>query len=231
MFGSACDRVTAAAGDGRLSARTLATAKTAVSGKITLNAGTNRDAILTVPTKAKDSAVPLLVFLHGAGQSAVRMLDYLGSAPEESGVAVLAVNSIDYTWDAIRGSFGPDVQALNGLLTNVFGKLLVDPSKVALGGFSDGATYALSLGLINGDLFKRIVACSPGFVVDGPANGKPEFFISHGRQDRILPIDSCSRRIVASLKSRGYQVTFREFDGRHEVPNDIAHEALAWVAR
>ena len=233
MLGTACRRLTStsAAGDGRLSARTLSNVKTTVTGKIALSSGSDRDAILMVPTKAGNSAAPLLVFLHGAGQSASEMLDYMGSVPEETGVAVLAANSIDYTWDGINDTFGPDVQSLNSLLGNVFQKVLVDPSKLTLGGFSDGATYALSLGLINGDLFNRIVAFSPGFVIEGAANGKPELFISHGTHDRILPINSCSRRIVRTLKSRGYQVTLREFDGGHEVPDDVAREALTWVGR
>jgi predicted esterase len=37
----------------------------------------------------------------------------------------------------------------------------IDPARVAIGGFSDGATYALSLGLINGDLFKRVAPSHP----------------------------------------------------------------------
>jgi phospholipase/carboxylesterase len=233
MLSSACRRVTStsAINDGRLSARTLTNIKTTVTGKVVLKSGADRDAILQIPAKAGDSAVPLLVFLHGAGQSAAQMLEYMGSVPEETGVAVLAANSVDYTWDAINDTFGPDVLTLDSLLEEVFKKVLVDPSRLALGGFSDGATYGLSLGLINGDLFTRIVAFSPGFVLEGVANGKPELFISHGTHDKILPIDSCSRRIVGSLKSRGYQVTLREFDGGHEVPDGVAHEALAWVAR
>jgi predicted esterase len=101
---------------------------------------------------------------------------------------------------------------------------------VAIGGFSDGATYAISLGLINGDLFKRVAAFSPGFVIDGPTQGKPGLFISHGTRDHILPIDRCGRRIAADLKTRGYEVTFREFDGDHEIPFEVMREGLRWVA-
>ena len=107
----------------------------------------------------------------------------------------------------------------------------VDPTRIAVGGFSDGATYALSLGLINGDLFRRVAAFSPGFIVDGPPHGKPQFFISHGTADPILPIDQCSRTIVPSLRGRGYDVTFREFAGGHTVPADVAQEAMRWLAR
>ena len=231
MLSSACRLSTgmSARADGRLSARTLTNIKTTVVGKIELSVGGDRDAILLVPATTGDLALPLLVFLHGAGQNASEMLEYMGSVPEETGVAVLAANSINYTWDGVHDSFGPDVQLLDALLGQVFQKVLIDPSKLTLGGFSDGATYALSLGLINGDLFKRIVAFSPGFVVEGAVNGKPELFISHGTHDHILPIDSCSRRIVASLKSRGYQVILREFDGDHEVPDDVAREAFLWL--
>jgi predicted esterase len=32
------------------------------------------------------------------------------------------------------------------------------------------------------------------------------------------------------LKARGYDVTFREFDGNHEIPPAVAREGLQWVA-
>lgn len=46
----------------------------------------------------------------------------------------------------------------------------IDPAHVAIGGFSDGASCALSLGLVNGDLFTHVMAFSPGLVVadEGP---------------------------------------------------------------
>ena len=58
----------------------------------------------------------------------------------------------------------------------------VDPARLVIGGFSDGASYALSLGLINGQLFRKVAAFSPGFVVTGEPEGKPRVFISHGPQ-------------------------------------------------
>ena len=73
------------------------------------------------------------------------------------------------------------------------------------------------------------MAFSPGFVPAGfEAQGKPRVFISHGTKDQILPIDTCSRRLVPEFKQRGYRVTYREFEGPHTVPRDVYEEAFPW---
>ena len=229
---SAC-RFSSGAGTARLKARPRDGVKTSASGQVSLGLDQERDAILQIPKSGTESPLPLLVMLHGATQSAEDMFWYLGSTPEEAVVAVLAPNSRDTTWDAIGsgfgGGFGVDVDFLDRALNRVFETTAIDPSRISIGGFSDGASYALSLGLINGDLFNSVVAFSPGFVIDGTPQGKPRIFISHGTHDHILPIDRCGRRIASSLKAKGYEVTFREFDGDHEIPADIAREGLQAV--
>jgi phospholipase/carboxylesterase len=158
------------------------------------------------------------------------MMRRVGPSADQAGVVFVAPDSRDTTWDGIAGDFSDDVVFLNRVLERVFSTLDVDAARIAIGGFSDGATYALALGLANGDLFPRIVANSPGFLIETPARGRPRVFVSHGTADRILPIDQCSRVIVPKLRSRGYDVTFREFDGPHAVPPDVAHEAMQWIA-
>jgi predicted esterase len=183
-----------------------------------------------MPPVVPTPAVPLLVLLHGATGSGAGVLRRLGSLPEEAGVAVLAPDSRSSTWDVIEdGRFGADVHYINRALEFVFERVAVDPARIAVGGFSDGATYALSLGLINGDLFSHVVAFSPGFIVQQTPHGHPRFFISHGTSDPILPIDRCSRVIVPGLRKAGYEVTFREFNGGHEVPEAVGREGLDWL--
>ena len=232
-LGSACTRISSViASDGRLTARPRTDVKTSSTGQIMLGLDGERDAVLQIPKNAGTAPLPLLVMLHGATQSAETMFWYLGSTHEEAGVAVLAPNSRGRTWDAIGGGdFGEDVQYLNRALARVFETVSIDPARISLGGFSDGASYALSLGLINGDFFNSIVAFSPGFVIRGDLHGQPHIFISHGTHDHILPIDSCGRRIAERLKNYGYEVTFREFDGDHEIPPDVAREGLSWVLK
>jgi predicted esterase len=125
--------------------------------------------------------------------------------------------------------FGPDVEFLNKALESTFNRVAIDSKRIGLGGFSDGASYALSLGLRNGDLFNGLIAFSPGFVSPGQFRGKPRIFISHGRQDPILPIDMASREIVPALKKRGYDVNYVEFDGQHGIKKEIARQAAAWL--
>ena len=203
---------------------------TSTSGTIRLELAPGRDGFLRVPPAPARGVFPLLLLLHGAGGAGASVLRRLGSLADEMRVAVLAPDSRDSSWDAIGGDFGPDVTFIGRALERTFETVAVDPERVSVGGFSDGATYALSLGLINGELFRRVVAFSPGFIVEGTAHGKPRFFVSHGTADRILPIERCSRPIVRSLQKRGYEVTFREFQGGHEIPPAIAREGVQWAS-
>ena len=231
-FGGGCRRESELAqeSDGRLTTRPRANVTTSVEGTHALGLDAKRDAILQLPTKASRTPLPLLVLFHGAGGSAEGVLRRLVLAADEAGVAVLAPDSRGSSWDALRDGFGRDVTFADRALARVFDMVSVDAARIAAGGFSDGATYALSLGLINGDLFRRVAAFSPGFVVEGAPRGTPRFFISHGTADPILPIDRCGRTIVRGLRKRGYDVTFREFDGGHEVPADVARQGMGWLA-
>ena len=230
-LGEACAGWTTAAeeGDGRLTARPRDRVTTSVmNGPLGLDSS-GRDGLIQLPPAMPDGNVPFLVFLHGATQNSASMVRRIGPTAAQLGVALLCPDSRRTTWDAIRGGFDEDVAFLNRALEWVFERVAVDHARLAIGGFSDGASYALSLGLANGDLFPRVVACFPGFVINAEPHGRPRFFLSHGTADQILPIDRCSRVIVPRLESMGYDVTFREFEGRHELPPDIASEALQWM--
>jgi phospholipase/carboxylesterase len=196
-------------------------------GRHPLRLGTTRDGILLVPEKALGRPAPLILALHGAGGVAAQMLDLLAAPAEEHGVLILAPESRASTWDVIRGGFGLDVEFIDQALEQVFGRYPVDPDRVAASGFSDGASYALSLGLTNGGLFRHILAFSPGFMTPARQADTPRIFISHGVKDEVLPIEPCSRRIVPRLESAGYDVEYREFPDGHIVPPDMVDAALA----
>jgi predicted esterase len=232
ISGAACRAAGMADTAGRLSARPRRTPKPGLpppqAGQRALGLRANRDATIRIPPNVT-TAMPLHVLFHGAGGAGERMLARVSAFTDEAGIAVLSPSSQDATWDAIRGDFDADAAMIDKALGKVFDQLPVDPKRVIAGGFSDGASYALSLGLINGDLFKHILAFSPGFIVSGEERDRPKIFISHGMEDPILPFDRCGKRLAAELKGRGYDVTFKDFHGGHEIPPDIAREAMTFV--
>ena len=233
LAGSACglDALSQFRGDGRLKARPRPDVKTTAPARSALGLGSGRDGVLQLPASPPAGPMPLLVLFHGASGTAERQLARFDTIPSDNGVAVLAIDSRGPTWDAVMGmGFGPDIEFIDRALQKVFGLVSVDPKRLAIGGFSDGASYGLSLGLINGDLFPKIAALSTGFVVPAKVQGKPRVFMSHGTSDDILPIAQCGRVVEADLRKRGYDVTFREFAGRHEVPSAVANEAFKWIA-
>ena len=195
-----------------------------------LGVARGRDGLLRVPAgHDPQRPAPLVVLLHGSGGDAQGGLAPLLNLADEAGLVLLAPHSRSYTWDAVLGAPGPDVAFLDAALGRAFAQLAVDPERVAVGGFSDGASYALTLGLDNGELFRRVVAFSPGFLVPEEPQGRPGIFVSHGVHDAVLPIDRCSRRVVPALRGAGYDVAYEEFDGGHGVPLAIARAAVSWL--
>jgi predicted esterase len=146
---------------------------------------------------------------------------------DSAGLVLVAPKSRTATWDVLAGGYGPDVANIDRLVGRV--SRLCPVGAYTVGGFSDGASYALSLGITNGDLFDSVIAFSPGFDAAEDPRGTPRFFISHGTQDPVLPIDRCSRVIVPALRDEGYDVTYEEFDGVHEIPPEIRDHAAQWL--
>ena len=215
--------------DGRLQTRPGEPAISIASGTHTLGLASGRDGLLYVPA-GYDASVPapLVLLLHGAG-GRKEHFESFSTLADEAGVIFLMIDSRGYTWDLFTSGFGPDVLYLEQALAFTFERCALDQSRPAIGGFSDGATYALSLDLINGDLFTHIMAFSPGGASAPGRMGAPRIFISHGAQDEVLNIDDTSRMLVPDLERLGYAVTYVEFEGYHELPIDIVEDALAWL--
>jgi phospholipase/carboxylesterase len=225
--------VESASGRGRLRARAGPPSSNAAvsTGLHPVGLGTTRDGLLYVPAGYGEIApAPLALTLHGAGGSARSGISHFLQLADTARVVLLAPESRGKSWDVLVGGYGPDVEFINRTLEWAFDRLALDTRRLAITGFSDGASYALSLGLTNGDLFTHVIAFSPGFMVPASRRGKPPVFVSHGTRDRVLPIERCSRRIVPQLDRAGYRVRYREFDGPHTVPESIAREALRWFS-
>ncbi len=202
------------------------------TGLLPLELDNARDGLLYVPKSYQaDRPAPLVLMLHGAGGTARGGLAPFLEEAEASSFLLLAPESRGETWDVIMDGYGPDVVFIEQALTQMFHRYVIDPQHLAVEGFSDGASYALSLGLANGDLFSHIIAFSPGFMAAPDHVGRPRIYVSHGVHDPVLPIKRCSQRLVPRLRSMGYDVRYHEFEGSHAVPERIVREAARWFVQ
>jgi predicted esterase len=212
-----------------LVSRPVRPTKSPATGRHPLGLGIDRDGFMYVsPDYSPARPASLIVLLHGAGQSSAIWaggpLDTLFGARN---IVVVAPDSRGGSWD-VRFGYGPDVEFIDYCLSYVFDRCAIDPASIALAGFSDGASYALSLGATNGDLFTHVIGFSPGFYRPDRLRGKPKIFLSHGTADPILPFAWTSTTLAPLLTSQGYNVKFEQFDGGHTVPLEIATDAMDW---
>ena len=117
---------------------------------------------------------------------------------------------------------------IDSALALAFRRCNVDPQRIALAGFSDGATYSLSMGVANGDLFNELIAFSPGYFAPPGTRGTPRVFVAHGTSDPVLSFAYTRDHIVPTFERAGYDVRFVEFDGGHTVTRAVAEEAMQW---
>lgn len=189
-----------------------------------------RDGYVFVPTTYNPKQpAPLIVTLHAAGRDGLDGLAPLYESAKAAGVILLAPESRDSVWDyLVSATFGPDIAFINAALQAVFQRYNIQQDRIGVQGFSDGATYALTLGIVNGDLFSKVIAYSPGGLYAPSQAGNPHVFISGGTSDPLFPIAQGAAYAACTLVSLGYRVAYVEFPGGHDVPSDVAQQGFQW---
>jgi phospholipase/carboxylesterase len=216
---------------GRLQTRHSPATEPTQPGTYPLGLRKDRDGVLYLPPQyTHESPIPLVLLLHGAGGAGARVAQRFKSYADELGIAFVAPDSTAISWDR-NDRLASDVEFIDRALAVAFRRVNTRRDGLRIAGFSDGASYSLSVGLTNGDLFGRVLAVSPGFCAPAQTRGKPEIYVTHGTRDEILPIDVTSRRIVPMLQQAGYTVAYHEFDGKHETPPEITRPAFEWLIR
>ncbi len=100
------------------------------------------------------------------------------------------------------------------------------PTSVALVGFSQGAMLSMDVALAGAPGVDRVAAMSGVLLVDSLPGlsaahpTRPRFLLSHGRQDPVVPFAS-GTRAKELLEQHGFPVTWRPFDGGHEIPRPV----------
>ena len=196
------------------------------------------------PARASNSPRPLIILFHGAGMSARNFLDGARSEADRCDCLLLSIQSSGPTWDTIGlvsaasryGSatrdqlFGADTGRVEQALSIALKAADADRRAVILAGFSDGASYALSLGLANPAIVSGIIAFAPGFHLEPAAlNPKQRLCIAPSPTDKILSFERTRDDTVASLKRAGFDLRFRTFEGGHRVDRSILSEGIDFV--
>lgn len=195
------------------------------------------DAIAYLPASAGPHP-PLLVLLHGAGHRQRELLERFIAEADARGIMLLAPTSQGITWDTVSIAEEPpsrdsalandrarrftgsrDADRVEAAITDLGRQVPVDRPHTVLAGFSDGATFALAMGMSREHPFAAVIAWSPGIAIRtaNPAKGR-KVLISHGRQDPILRFTDTCGEIVPLVQGEGAAVTFMPFDGGHDAP-------------
>lgn len=192
----------------------------------TLRIGNGRESLLYIPKNYRSELPsPLMVLFHGAKGAPCEWVELFRHIADSVNIILLAPSSSGLTWDLMPEAKSPDVQGLEILMNEVLGRYSIDASHVAVGGFSDGASYALAIGLVNPGVFTHVIALSPGSLTVPLGQSGIKVFMAHGTQDTVLPI-AASRRIYSRLMSAGYTVKYTKFESGHRVPLAIARSAV-----
>ena len=194
------------------------------------------DFFVYVPTSVVGTRrVPLVVLLPGGGETAKFVLNerehWVREISEKYGMILLVANAAtdDGAWDILHGlpqaggtatitrtaggsiilssvTENPDVHHIDAAMKRVLRAYAIDPDKIAVGGMSNGADYALFLGRSNLDVFSRVGAMSALIPLygTGPANPKAQFFVTGGiGEDGMV---EQTLRLTHELRQDGHMV-------------------------
>jgi phospholipase/carboxylesterase len=205
----------------RLDARPRSSAPGCAPGRYELRVAAGRRALMLVTPPRKGRRRALLLALHGAGSGgAPGGLYAFRSAWSLPGLVLVAPAAAGTAWTLDRR----DIDFVDRALQRAFARCRVDPRRVAVGGFSSGAGLTLWLGLTNGELFHSLIVQSGGGSLPNDRVGKPRVYIAHGTNDSIIPIEVGGDRVARELRSEGYTVTYRRFQGGHRPQPRIGRE-------
>jgi phospholipase/carboxylesterase len=192
-------------------------------------------ALLLVPeTLDPGRRYPLLTVLHGAGRQDELLARAYRNEPARRQALFLVPRSFHLTWDLLACDERPDLEFLDWAYADVQRRYPVDAQRLALIGYSDGASYALSVGLSNPRLFRAVMGWAAGFVVLDVANlaaddPKPAVLLEYGTHDELFPFEQVALPMRENLERLGYRVEFRvDEGGRHWPSGDFQPEALDW---
>ncbi len=163
---------------------------------------------------AKEEKWPLVLFLHGAGESGDDL-----SKVKKHGLARLA-ESKDFPFIIVSPQSsrrGWNAEALNALLDDVIAHYRVDPDRVYLTGLSMGGFGTWSLAAAHPERFAAIAPiCGGGDPKQARRLKNLPIWVFHGAKDPTVPL-ARSEEMVKAIKDAGGNPKFTVYpDARHD---------------
>ncbi len=204
----------------------------APTGFVHVEHGPCKAYLLTPDEVDPERTYPLVTVLHGAGRQDEALAKAYRDEPQKRDAFFLIARSLGPTWDLISRNDRPDVEFLAWAYDLIWRRYPIDPYRQALLGYSDGASYALSIGLSNPGVFRAIMGWAAGFCVldpNAPEEPKPSVLLEYGTHDQVFSFEKIALPMRAQLEQRGYPLEFRvDEGGKHWPPTDFQQEALDW---
>jgi phospholipase/carboxylesterase len=199
--------------------------------------------------KTETTEKPLFIFLHGVGSNEKNLFNLADHLPENftviSARSPYTMGPDSFAFYQVDFSTGSPVinaeqaeksrNVIKEFINQVVEKYNIDPDKVYLGGFSQGAIMTYSVGLTFPGLVKGIAGFSGRILTEiRPLVKEPEklkelkVFISHGTADNVLPIHF-AREAKEYLSSLGIKPDYHEFYGSHEINEESIISLNKWL--
>ena len=207
------------------------------TGFVQIVNGPARGVMLTPDEIDPTKQYPLITVFHGAGRQDEMLVKACRDEPEGRQAFFFIPRSVAPTWDLITGEGRADLDFLEYAYDLIYRRYPIDAASQCLIGYSDGASYALSLGLSNARCFDALMVWAAGFIVLDPATAdaaapKPRLYLEYGTHDELFSFDRVALPMQANLESAGYDVTFSiDEGGRHWPSGSFQREALDWYFR
>jgi predicted peptidase len=144
---------------------------------------------------------PLMLFLHGSGESGTNLTKVKAHGPPKIVDSKLDFPFILVSPQSPGRGWDPDI--LNALLDQITSKYRVDKDRVYLTGLSMGGYGTWALAAEHPEKFAAIVPiCGGGNPADAKKLAKLPIWVFHGAKDPTVPVER-SKEMVEAIKNAG----------------------------
>lgn len=190
---------------------------------------------------------PTIVLLHGRGTDELDLMPLVLATGLKNALIVSPRAprpfelGVGFAWYDIEGdgvprpeTFQPSLDLLRRFISEIKEGYEVDPTRIILLGFSQGAVMSLAIALMDPKACRGVAALSGyipqklGLSFDLKQVPPLAAFVCHGAYDPIIPVQ-LGREASQFLKQAGAHVQYKEYPMGHEVREETVKDLAVWM--